>query len=175
MARALQPFRLLQSTTKAFCLCGGRGEGRGQFRLWVSPSFSWQKAQKTFRTTPQKPNSLKRSAEAAQRQRSPTLLTPSRSHLQSVHNPEQSNNINASLVARKERERESCCRKRKQHKAASSRAKCSKKRWQKRKKEKKKIRALTRAGVKSSSDAGSGKVFPALPPSLCPSLSLGKF
>lgn len=106
MARALQPFRLPQSTTKAFCLCGDRGEGRWWFRLWVSPSFSWQKAQKTFRTTPQKPNSLKRSAEAAQRQRSPTLLTPSRSHLQSVHNPEQSNNINASLVARKESVRE---------------------------------------------------------------------
>lgn len=51
VARALKLFRLLDGTTKAFCYGGGA-------------LISWQKAQKSFRTTPQKPNSLKRSAQA---------------------------------------------------------------------------------------------------------------
>lgn len=55
MARALKPFRLLDGTTKAFCYGGGG---------CVGALISWQKAQKSFRTTPQKPNSLKRSAQA---------------------------------------------------------------------------------------------------------------
>lgn len=138
--------------------------------------ISWQKAQKSFRTTPQKPNSLKRSAQA---------VVPPFAALPPLHTYSSSGRANTTMNNRtistlhgspqRERARKKESEKgkkeegkgkekgRKTQTLTQSRAELSLSQVQK--KRAKKIRALTRAGVKSSSssadcDAGSGKVFP---------------